>query len=96
MTRKCVKCGLPTAPDRRICKDCSMQDRHGVPSDHFDDEGEDEDDTETETRRVECTACGTEYDHDGECACPDCGARRRRYVGPIGGKAVATDGGEPR
>ncbi|WP_126665276.1 hypothetical protein [Haloterrigena salifodinae] len=99
MTRNCKQCGHLTGPNRRICRDCSLENRHGVPSDHFEDEGDDEDDVETkraETKRVECTACGTEYDHDGDCACPDCGARERRYIGPIGGRAVATDGGERR
>lgn len=94
MTRKCKQCGQLTGPKRRICKDCSLENRHGVPSDHVEDDGDDQDDVET--KRVKCTECGTEYDHDGDCACPDCGARRRRYIGPIGGQAVATDGGEPR
>ncbi|WP_226043449.1 hypothetical protein [Natrinema sp. DC36] len=92
MTRKCKQCGQLTGPNRRICHDCSLENRHGVPSDHFEDDEDDQEDG-VETKRVECTACGTEYDHDGDCACPDCGARRRRYIGPIGGQAVATDGG---
>ncbi|NUC71749.1 hypothetical protein HTZ84_05395 [Haloterrigena sp. SYSU A558-1] len=36
MTRECADCGATTAPDRRICRDCSIEDRYGVPSDHFD------------------------------------------------------------
>ncbi|QRV14257.1 hypothetical protein JMJ58_15090 [Haloterrigena salifodinae] len=36
MSRECVDCGATTAPDRRICRDCSLEDRHGVPADHFD------------------------------------------------------------
>ncbi|RQG93707.1 hypothetical protein [Natrarchaeobius oligotrophus] len=99
MTRRCRKCSRPTGPNRRICTDCSLEKRHGVPSDHFDDEDENSEDNESddaETRRVECTACETEYDHDGQCACPNCGARRRRYIGPIGSEAVATDGGQPQ
>lgn len=31
---KCADCGMRTAPGRRVCKTCSIEDRHGVPSDH--------------------------------------------------------------
>ncbi|WP_162989879.1 hypothetical protein [Natronorubrum halophilum] len=34
MPSKCAECGMNTAPGRRVCKDCSMMDRHGTPSDH--------------------------------------------------------------
>ncbi|QLG47864.1 hypothetical protein [Natrinema halophilum] len=30
----CTLCGMPTAPGRRTCRDCSLEQRHGVPSDH--------------------------------------------------------------
>lgn len=35
----------------------------------------------------ECTVCGTEYETDGSDACPGCGARSRRYAGPLGASA---------
>lgn len=33
----------------------------------------------------ECTACGQTYYTDGSEPCPSCGARRRRYIGPLAG-----------
>ncbi len=33
---KCADCGQTTAPGRRVCKDCSIEDRHGTSADHFD------------------------------------------------------------
>ncbi len=75
MTRKCAKCGQNTGPSRRVCKDCSLEDRYGTAVD--EDDGRDRDD-QLEYR---CTGCGAEY--RGERACPDCGARRRRFIGEL-------------
>ena len=46
MTRKCKQCGQLTGPNRRICHDCSLENRHGVPSDYFEDDEDDQGDVE--------------------------------------------------
>ncbi|ELY23225.1 hypothetical protein C500_20586 [Natrialba magadii ATCC 43099] len=67
----------------------AQESRYGVPADHFDTADEVDDDRDC--RPVECTNCGTEYETDGSDACPDCGARRRRYIGPLPGEETDTE-----
>lgn len=80
----CVSCGARC--QGRKCKTCLLNDRaENMVARQQGDTGADVD----EPTLVECTAdgCGQEYWYDGDNACPECGARRRRYVGPLDGKA---------
>ncbi len=78
----CAKCGMPCQGRKcRTCGDADHQkDYYGVPA---DDTNSDSVDSATDSKPFECTSCGTVYEHDGTNACPECGARRRRYAGPI-------------
>lgn len=76
----CQHCGCRAKG--RYCRDCERDIRRGVIHDPDDPDRSDDPDSELHHR---CTACGTEYYTDGSDPCPDCGARRRRYIGPMGG-----------
>jgi len=76
----CPDCGEQT-PRRGRCRQCAIIHIH-----------EEADQPELDDREAgyECTSCGNHYITDGSEACPNCGARRRRYLGD-----VVTDGGQP-
>ena len=92
----CKRCGQRT-PNNRLCKECQRLERQDFfATDVEGYESNDRDEPEDELE-YECTACGAEYTTAGQDPCPECGARRRRYIGPIGGgQAVATDGEQDR
>jgi predicted nucleic acid-binding Zn-ribbon protein len=69
----CNKCGQ-RIQSGRLCQTHLLADRDG------DDVDVDQNDPVDDSTPVECTQCGTRYDHDGQ-ACPECGSRRRRFVG---------------
>lgn len=83
----CRKCGRRTT-NPRLCRDCQLDERYTEESRRLasaEDEDEDDQDDEPELPH-ECTACGAEYETAGDDPCPECGSRRRRYVGPLPGE----------
>lgn len=82
---KCAGCGSRVR-GRRLCQTCEVTDHHGEGVDDRD-ESDTTDDTLKGTLEYECTNCGTEYEWNGSGPCPDCGGRRRRYIGPLEGTA---------
>lgn len=84
----CKHCGERTS-NNRLCNTCQrLRDRGFFAT---ASQRRDEDDEPDEDLEYRCTNCQTEY--VGSKPCPDCGARRRRYIGPMAGEQVATDGG---
>ena len=69
----CKMCGSRCHGDR--CANCEQAARAEASA---GDAGVDR--PEPEPTPVECTQCGTQYEHDGQ-ACPECGSRRRRFAG---------------
>lgn len=92
----CKRCGQQT-PNNRLCKECQRLERQDffvTEVEGYETPEEDDDQDDEDVLEYECTACETKYTTDGQDPCPDCGARRRRYIGPMGsGKTAATDGG---
>jgi len=76
----CSDCGKRTTRRGR-CRQCAII--------HVYD-GDSQPQPDTRESGYECTSCGKHYITDGSDPCPDCGARRRRYLGE-----VVTDGGQP-
>lgn len=69
----CDLCGSPT-PRSTYCKECSrLQERDTV------QDGA----RSVDVSEYECTSCGSLYVTDGSDACPECGARRRRFAGEV-------------
>ena len=66
----------------RYCTACERAIRRGIIHDQDDPAGKDGLANEL---HHECTACGEEYYTAGTDPCPACGARRRRYIGPLAG-----------
>ena len=81
---QCANCSTPVR-GREFCDACSLTDYYGEGLDSDEDEATDE--TPSETLEYECTECGNEYETDGDRQCPDCGAQRYVYIGPLGGAA---------
>jgi len=79
----CNNCGSRT-PRNALCKQCSIIETHTP------DRDADADMTASEPNEYRCSVCETEYLDDGSDGCPDCGSKRRRYIGEL-----AIDGGEP-
>ncbi|MFW6435415.1 MAG: hypothetical protein ACOCY1_03445 [Halovenus sp.] len=76
----CKRCSR-RSNGRRLCRECERDIRYGGA---LPDRSQPAPDDALEYR---CTACGHEYATTDPGACPVCGAHRRRYIGPIGGKA---------
>lgn len=74
MGRHC-RCGKKLRGHRRKCRQCQLEDRH-------DNSTTSTDGGHPETVVVRCTNgdCGEEYLFGGDGGCPECGARRRRFV----------------
>lgn len=81
---QCAGCGTRVR-GKRLCQTCEVTDSYGEGID--EQEESDTDETLSETLEYECTACGNEYNWDGSGPCPECGARSRRYIGPLEGTA---------
>lgn len=105
----CRGCGQRTT-NARLCNQCQRLERRGFganSTDAFAPDRDDEDDEDDDSPDVpeepefkhECCACGEFYYTEGGDPCPSCGARRRRYVGPLPGeedfrgRKALTDGG---
>lgn len=73
----CNSCGSPT-PRSLHCKRCSRIKRLETRLESSPD---------PDVLEYECTSCGEHYQTDGSDACPECGARRRRYAGEIAQEA---------
>jgi len=71
---RCKKCGQ-RIQSGRLCQTHLLADYEGDDVDVNQSRPVDDDLTP-----VECTQCGTRFEFDGQ-ACPECGSRRRRYVG---------------
>jgi len=78
----CRNCGSRTT-NNRLCSDCQQLER----LDFFNTASEQRD-RDRDEKEFECTSCGEEYRTDGSDACPNCGARRRRYTGPLPGETA--------
>ena len=88
-----------------LCQQCKMEaleDRHGTASDHFETAADVDDQDNRDELEYCCTNCGHEYTATGSSPCPECGARQRRYIGPLPGETendeveteqAITDGG---
>lgn len=72
----CSQCGQ-RIQSGRLCQTHLLAGRKG---DDVDIDARDQEASDDEPTPVECTQCGTRYDHEGQ-ACPDCGSRRRRFTG---------------
>lgn len=70
----CNDCGTVIRGSKAYCETCALDRLYGG-------RGADDAPEQPDSVTVECTACGTVYDHDGSNSCPDCDARRRRYAG---------------
>lgn len=77
----CKQCGSRTT-NARLCNDCQRLERQG-----FFVSAREERDRDRDELEYRCTACGEKYETDGSDACPNCGARRRRYIGPMEARA---------
>lgn len=78
----CDRCGSRT-PWNTLCKQCALRERHTPARDADADTAATDDPNE-----YRCCACETEYLDDGLSGCPNCGSKRRQYIGEL-----ATDGG---
>jgi hypothetical protein len=72
----CKRCG--TRCEGAYCSSCAQDVRHGA------DGTDDTQPTPDTPNEYECTACGHRYATADPGACPECGAHRRRFVGPLG------------
>lgn len=79
----CNRCGSRT-PRNALCKQCALAKRHTPARDDDADTAATDDANE-----YRCCECETEYFDDGSGGCPDCGSKRRQYIGEL-----ATDGGQ--
>ncbi|APX98559.1 hypothetical protein [Natronorubrum daqingense] len=88
----CKHCGQRTT-NNRLCNRCQTLEHRD-----FFVETDGQPTNTDDALEYRCTNCGCEYTAAGSESCPDCGSRRRRYIGPLSGeqpneRTLATDGG---